>query len=493
MAKPFTTLRWLRNYKSKSGQQVFVRVRVPHEFETEIPVYDYVNHRRVPIKIHRNNWDKGYVTGGHYHISIRDLNFLLRKVEDNVIDAVRELMDKKVKLNRDSIIRLTYINEENAEENERKIASGEIIVDHDGGAFASHAEFEDFIAESEDPKFNPLKKKMGIYEKIYILDYWDDFISDFAPASYNAVRHAIEEYVDVTKDYCKVSEFSSNWLERFFKHIIKNGYSLRKDGKNRKKYTISTVKKYHKILLHFGKYLFEELKLIDNQDYKRHKLRKPSKKQSLIKYNPEAFINTHALYKKEFDWFYAYKFETKLHETVRDMFVLQTWLGGLRERDFYNITKVNFHKDSNGKYKVWFEQRKTNNQVLNIFNQNYLVPLLNKYSDGFDVFPKVHMYNKMLKKAAGEAGLTRKLKFRFEYAQDEAPTIEWMPIYEKISNDWARNCAVSILAEAGYPDDRISKFIGHQDLEMIRHYKNIHQKDISTMMDEVKPEEVTVL
>lgn len=70
---------------------------------------------------------------------------------------------------------LTYINEENAEENERKIASGEIIVDHDGGAFASHAEFEDFIAASDDPKFNSLKKKMGIYEKIYILDYWDDF------------------------------------------------------------------------------------------------------------------------------------------------------------------------------------------------------------------------------------------------------------------------------------------------------------------------------
>ncbi len=245
--------------------------------------------------------------------------------------------------------------------------------------------------------------------------------------------------------------------------------------------------------MYFGKYLFEELKLIDNQDYKRHKLRKPSKKQSLIKYNSEAFINTHALYKKEFDWFYAYKFDDKLLETVRDMFVLQTWLGGLREKDFYNITKVNFHKDSHGKYKVWFEQRKTKNQVLNIFNQNYLLPLLNKYSDGFEVFPRVQVYNEMLKIAAKEAGLIRKLKFRFEYAQDEVPTIEWMPIYEKISNDWARNCAVSILAEAGYPDDRISKFIGHQDLEMIRHYKNIHQKDISTMMDEVKPEEVLEL
>jgi hypothetical protein len=55
------------------------------------------------------------------------------------------------------------------------------------------------------------------------------------------------------------------------------------------------------------------------------------------------------------------------------------------------------------------------------------------------------------------------------------------------------NCAVTILAELGYPDDRISKFTGHRDLEMIKHYKQIHQKEINIMMTEVKPEIVKEL
>jgi len=47
-----------------------------------------------------------------------------------------------------------------------------------------------------------------------------------------------------------------------------------------------------------------------------------------------------------------------------------------------------------------------------------------------------------------------------------------------ISNNWARNCAVSILTELGYHDDRIAKFTGHKDLDMINHYKSVHKKEI---------------
>jgi hypothetical protein len=493
MARLFTTLRWLRPYKSDSGHQVFIRVRIRNGIETEIPVYDYVNHQKLPISVKKEHWNKGHVIGGKYHIPIRDLNSLLSKVENDVKDAVNELIEKNIQIKRDSIIKLTYINEVSAKMNEQNIKSGKTIVDEQGGAFASHDEFVDYVSESEDPKFDNLKKSMGLYEKKYILDYWDEFIRDFAPDSYNAPKHAILEYIESTGDNCIATEFSSEWLQRYFEHIIQHGFSWREDGTDRQDYTISTITKYDKHLKSFGNYLFKEKRIIDNQDYQRFSPKNVVKKKALIKYNPEPYINTHALYKKEFDWFFGYKFEDEQLGLVRDMFVLQTWLGGMRSCDFYKLSIRNFHKDSKGSYKIWFEQQKTHGDVLNTINQNYLAPLLEKYSQRLSEFPKVHIYNKLLKTAAEKAGLDRPLPFRYEYAKDDKATIKYIPIHKKIANEWARNCAVSILAELGYPNDRISKFIGHKDPKMIEHYKQIHQKEINAMMDEVKPEIVEKL
>ncbi len=493
MAKAFTTSRWLRKYGSKLGHQVFIRVRMNNGFETEIPVYDYVNNNKLPISVKKEHWNKGYVTGGTYHIPIRDLNLLLAKIERFVKSAIVELIEKNIRITRENIIKLTYINDDNAVENERKIASGEVIVNEDGGAFASHEEFLEFIIESEDPKFDKLKKSMGLYNKQYIMDYWDDFIHDYAPDSYNTPRYAIEEYIKNTQDNCRVTDFSGEWLERFFKHIIKEGYSFKKDGTNRKPYTITTVVKYLKHLKAFGDYLFVEKKILNNQDYKRFDLKKKTKKQSLIKYHPEPYINTHALYKKEFDWFYYFKFDDQKLERARDMFIMQTWLGGLRQVDFYKLSKENIHKDSNGLYRIWFEQQKTEGEVINKINQNYLIPIFEKYSGGFPEFFEVHDYNDLLKKAALQAGLNRKLRFRYEYANASNANEEWLPIHDMISNSWARNCAVSILCELGYPDYRIAKFTGHKDLEMINHYKKIHPKEVDSMIDDVKPELVKEL
>lgn len=493
MARLFTTSRWLRQYQSKNGNQVFIRIRMHNGFETEIPVYDYVNHKKLPICVKKEHWNKGYVTGGKYHITIRDLNNLLTKVERDVKDAINELIEKNIKITRDNIIRLTYINEDNTLENERKIVSGKIIVDEQGGAFASHDEFTEYIAESEDLKFNTLKKSMGLYKKEYIMDYWDDFTQDFAPASYNAPSHSIQEYIRNTEDNCKATEFSEIWLQKFFEYIIENGYSLRKDGTERQPYTITTIKKYQKHLKYFGDYLFGDIKILENQNYRRFSLKhKKSKKKSLIKYEPQSFINTHALYKKEFDWFYAFKFEDKQLELARDMFILQTWLGGLRQVDFYKLSKQNFHKDSSG-IKIWFSQQKTDDEVQNTVNQNYLESILEKYQNIFKKFPRVGIYNKLLKNAAEVAGLKRPLMFRFENVNTDKAEGEWIEIYKKISNNWARNCAVSILSELGYQDDRIAKFTGHKDLGMINHYKSVHKKDIKTMMEEVKPEIVKEL
>jgi hypothetical protein len=156
--------------------------------EVQVPVYDYVNHQKLPISVRKEYWNKGYVTGGNYHMSVREINNLLTKVEQNVKDAVNELVENKIQIKTENVIRYAYINEEYALENERKIATGEIIVDEQGGAFASQDEFVEFIENSNDSKHDDLKKSMGIYRKEYILDYWDEFMK-FAPASYNSGKN----------------------------------------------------------------------------------------------------------------------------------------------------------------------------------------------------------------------------------------------------------------------------------------------------------------
>lgn len=488
MKQVFIITRKLRNYESSNGRQVFIRVRMKGVPDIEIQVYDYVNNAKVPISVKIENWNKGYVTGGKYHLTVRDLNLLLKKVEDNVIDALNELIRNKIKPTRDNVFKLTYINEENALENERRIASGEIIVNEDGGAFASEDEFIEFVSESSDSKFDVLKKEMGIFKKKYILDYWDDFIENFAPNSYNCPKKSIENYIQKTGDNCEASSYGYEWLDRYFKFIVKNGFSWKKDGSESKDYTTSTIVKYHKHLRRFGDYLFVELKILNNQDYKRFTLHKKSKKQSILQYTPEPFINTHALYKKEFDYFFGFEFKNERLTLARDLFILQTWLGGLRVSDFLKLNDTNFHKDSDGNYKVWFEQQKTNDNVLNPVNQNYIIPILEKNPALLKNKYEAHHYNRLLKEAAKEAGLNRLMKFRIQRAKESQATTEWFPMHEKISNRWARNCAVSILCELGYPDDRIMKFTGHRDIKMINHYKEVHQKDVVSMIDSVKPE-----
>lgn len=493
MAKIVRTTAWLRPYKSKQGHQIFIRVRIRDGFETEIPVYDYINDTKLPISVKKENWSKGTITGGSYHISIRAINRLISDVEYRVKDAVFELLERNAPITRENIIRLAYINQDNAAIDEKRIESGELIVNDEGGAFASQAEFNEYIAESSDPKFDRIKKALGITSKEYILDYWDDFIRDFAADSYNLGKHAIVEYIEKTGDNCRVADFSEAWLKRYFTYIIKHGYSLKKDGSDRKSYSISTINKYLKHLKSFGKYLFKEIKVLSNEEYSRFLLKDSSKKKSLIKYSADPYINTHSLYKSEFDWFFAYKFDDKQHELARDMFVIQTWLGGLRQSDLYKLTANNIQRDGSGEYRIWFSQQKTNDNVFNVVNKNYLQPMFDKYNGGLPVFLKVNDYNKILKTAAEKAGLKRKISFTFENSNAQGAIITWHPIHEKICNKWARNCVVSILAELGYPDDRIAAITGHRDLEMIKHYKQIHKKDVKVMLDEVKPETIEKL
>ncbi len=120
-------------------------------------------------------------------------------------------------------------------------------------------------------------------------------------------------------------------------------------------------------------------------------------------------------------------------------------------------------------------------------NKNYVTEILLKYGNKLPVFPSPNKYNGRLKKVFEKAGMDRKLPFRFEPANEKKAVTEYYPMYKKISNKWARNCAVSILVQEGYPDHHIKKFTGHTDEKMLRHYRDVHKTEVKDMVYEVKP------
>jgi hypothetical protein len=118
-----------------------------------------------------------------------------------------------------------------------------------------------------------LKRELGLFEKNFILDFWDGFIKEHAPYSYNLSKKSIKIYIETTGDDCIVTKYDDIWLSRYFKFLIANGYYKKKDENISYLYENSTLKKYLKHMRSFGDYLFEQ-KVITNQNYRRYKLEK---------------------------------------------------------------------------------------------------------------------------------------------------------------------------------------------------------------------------
>lgn len=490
MKQPFQISRRLRYKPTKHGHQVLIRVRGLTKSDIEIPVRDYVGKSYMTLSVKNEHWKKGFINGGKYHKPTRDLNTLLQLVEYDVSDAVNTLLSENVKITYENVLRLTYAHKEQDIINEERIRKGELLVREDGGAFEGEDDFLDFLIRQDDPKFISLKRKAGLLKRQYLMDYWDDFIEDSSVKSLGTVKSSMLRYIETEDANIYASDFNDVWLKQYFVFTINTGFE-RKEGDEivTKHYEISTIEKYLKILRSFGDYLFEEGTL-NNQDYKRFKLRGKKRGQSILKYKADPFKNAHALQKKEFDQLFGCKFNDQNLERVRDIFILQVWLGGLRKKDFYSLSDSNFSKDSDGNIRVWFSQKKTMEDVMNPINRSYLEPIFRKYNNSLPKFPTESKYNKKLKVVFKAAGLCKKLPFKYEYAKNDTPKVVWKPMCDEVSNRWARNCAVSILCEEGHPDNHIKEFTGHRDEKMLQHYRSVHKTVVVNMLDKTIPEVV---
>ncbi len=487
MKQPYKISRRLRYKPSKHGHQVLIRIRGLTKSDIEIPVRDYVGNTFVTLSVKKEHWNSGFITGGKYHKSPRDVNTILQLVEYDVEDAVKTLLSENVKITYANVLRLTYAHKEQDIINEERIKKGDLLVREDGGAFESEDDFMEFLERQDDPKFIQMKRQAGLLKRQYLLDYWDDYIDDTGVKSHEIIKSSLLRFIEKEGANIYATSFDDEWLKKYFVYTINTGYEGKKDGKVvTKHYEISTIEKYLKILRSFGDYLFDE-GVLDNQNYKRFKLRNKKKGQSILKYKADPFKNTHALQKKEFDHLFGCKFSDETLDRVRDVFILQVWLGGLRKKDFYSLSDTNFSIDSDGNIRVWFSQKKTMEDVMNPINRSYLEPIFRKYNNSLPKFPTQSKYNKKLKKVFEAAGLCRKLPFKYEYAKDNAPTVIWKPMCEEVSNRWARNCAVSILCEEGHPDNHIKEFTGHRDEKMLQHYRSIHKTVVVSMLDKTTP------
>jgi hypothetical protein len=488
MKQPFQLSRRLRYKPSKHGHQVLIRVRGVATSDIEIPVRDYVGKSYLTLSVKKEHWKNGFISGGKYHKPTRDLNTLLQLVEYDVSDAVNTLLSENVKISYENVLQLTYAHKEQDIMNEERIKKGDLMVREDGGAFESEDDFLEFLERQDDPKFIPMKRKAGLLKRQYLMDYWDDYLDDSGVKSHEIIKSSLLRYIDKEDANIYAADFNDEWLRRYFVYTIKIGYKGKEDGKVvTKHYEISTIEKYLKILRSYGDYLFDE-GVLNNQNYKRFKLRSKKKGQSILKYKADPFKNSHALLKKDFDKLFGFKFTDETVDRVRDIFILQVWLGGLRKKDFYSLSDSNFSTDSDGNIRVWFSQKKTMEDVMNPINSSYLEPIFKKYNNSLPKFPTESKYNKKLKAVFKAAGLCKKLPFKYEYAKDNAPTLRWKPMCEEVSNRWARNCAVSILCEEGHPDNHIKEFTGHRDEKMLQHYRSVHKTVVVTMLDKTTPE-----
>ena len=194
------------------------------------------------ISVKKEHWNRGYVTGGNYHIPMRHLNLLLAQVEENVRDAVNMLLSQKTKITYESVLHLTYLYYEKAIIDEERIRKGELTVREDGGAFESEDDFKEFVERQDDSSFDELKRQMGIWKRTYILDYWDEYMNDYVPDENRVARPSIQKYIQRTGDNCKVTDFDSHWLERYFTDLVENGYITTKKGEETTHfYEVSTV------------------------------------------------------------------------------------------------------------------------------------------------------------------------------------------------------------------------------------------------------------
>ena len=221
----------------------------------------------------------------------------------------------------------------------------------------------------------------------------------------------------------------------------------------------------------------EQQGMIDIHESKLDKYKKPQSRQG--------DENEIYLTEDEIDKIYALQL-TGREEEVRDLFVLQCWIGQ-RFSDTQAINEGIIKEAPNGKGKVIeiVQEKKTHRVSIPLLP--VAIDILNKYKDGFPIYTNQTALN-YLKNIGEKAGITR-LHNVTEDRGGEVVTTQ-VKAYELIGTHTARRSFICNMLKHGYDSHIIMKITGHNDAKSFKKYVRLTSEDAALLMLETESTKV---
>lgn len=295
-------------------------------------------------------------------------------------------------------------------------------------------------------------------------------------------------------DYVKQIKFFEAFLNEVGKYpisfsdinlpLIKDyeSYLFNKEvGKGKTTKTTTVGNKVEKIICILKR--AEQQGMIDIHESKLDKYKKPQSRQG--------DENEIYLTEDEIDKIYALRL-TGREEEVRDLFVLQCWIGQ-RFSDTQAINEGIIKEAPNGKGKVIeiVQEKKTHRVSIPLLP--VAIDILNKYKNGFPIYTNQTALN-YLKNIGEKAGITR-LHNVTEDRGGEVVTTQ-VKAYELIGTHTARRSFICNMLKHGYDSHIIMKITGHKTIESFKKYVRLTSEDAAVLMlekESVKIEQSNVV
>ena len=289
-------------------------------------------------------------------------------------------------------------------------------------------------------------------------------------------------------DYVKQIKFFEAFLNEVGKYpinfsdinlpLIKDyeSYLFNKEvGKGKTTKTTTVGNKVEKIICILKR--AEQQGMIDIHESKLDKYKKPQSRQG--------DENEIYLTEDEIDKIYALRL-TGREEEVRDLFVLQCWIGQ-RFSDTQAINEGIIKEAPNGKGKVIeiVQEKKTHRVSIPLLP--VAIDILNKYKNGFPIYTNQTALN-YLKNIGEKAGITR-LHNVTEDRGGEVVTTQ-VKAYELIGTHTARRSFICNMLKHGYDSHIIMKITGHNDAKSFKKYVRLTSEDAALLMLETESTKV---
>jgi hypothetical protein len=536
---------FLYSRQDKEGKhQLKLRLTVDRKTSIEIPVI--IN--REKIRVIKNHFNSGRVTGGYENGSLNNLNLYLARTAVNAINVgdqycsnrktltpqilttELEKLNKVLPVKNTDVVRTIQLDTNSDPNNyePERVLNFDINkddIENFNASYAGHTFESKEDAEEALVEINVNAKRAEIFklpvEKIYEHPVWDrdnifhafgyirygskiDAAGDKVPFisfAYQRFFKKLIYYRVNERPSERIEDLNEEWVHNFYRFILKgferrlqkvvanpfvidNSFKKLPTG-NFELYNINTFgEAIHKHMVGYIKQLY--LEKIIPFDFSGH-------------IQPEAFTKQYGGNKssygetiynitpKEFLTLISADINSLELDKTRDLFVSQIMMGALRVS---NLTGKKIISEIDHFSTIQFKQSKTKTLITN----KMLKPvkqILEKY-DG--VLPAMSdaEYNSNLKSLFKNLHLSRIINKKIKKLDGKGETVQQYKLYEIISSKFARSSYYVLMGAMGVSIESIAKRAGHSTTDIaMKHYYNLAQenyteKDIINLLEHFK-------